>query len=260
VIPDSAEAGGRDDSQALIGRVLLYSHKINPKTGKRRTLETPPRAAAEWHQRAIQFFKCKHGPKRRWAMATRQDTSKPQEQTKQPAQQTGQPDQQAKQTGPNRPAETGMAPYRGGAPMARSGGWEPLARLHDEFDRLFDQLSRGMIGMPAAMPAARWDTGWGIDMREDENNVIVRAEAPGFEASDFDIRVHGDRLVMCACRGSEEEEEGYRGWRRSEFSESLTLPADVDADKVKAAYRNGVLTVTLPKTEEGKAKRITVES
>jgi HSP20 family protein len=181
-------------------------------------------------------------------MATK-ETTKPQEQTKQPA-------EQAKQTdAKTRPSETGLTPSRGG-PMARSGGWEPLAQLHDEFDRLFDQLSRSMFGMPAA----RWNTNWGIDVREDENNVIVRAEAPGFEASDFDIRVHGDRLVMCACHGSEEEEEGYRGWRRSEFSESLALPADVDADKVKAAYRNGVLTVTLPKAENGKTKRITVES
>lgn len=182
-------------------------------------------------------------------MATRQDTNKPQDQTKQPAQQTKQPDPQT------RPGEPRTTPPRSGA-MTRSGGWEPLARLHDEFDRLFDQLSRGMFGMSAA----RWDTNWGIDVREDDNNVIVRAEAPGFEASDFDIRVHGDRLVMCACRGSEEEEEGYRAWRRNEFSETLTLPAEVDADKVKAAYRNGVLTVTLPKAENGKTKRITVES
>jgi HSP20 family protein len=182
-------------------------------------------------------------------MATRQDTNKPQEQTKEPTQQGQQSEAKT------RPSETGMTPSRGGA-MARSGGWAPLARLHDEFDRLFDQLSRGMFGMPAA----RWESNWGIDVREDEHNVTVRAEAPGFEASDFDIRVHGDRLVMCACRGSEEEEQGYRGWRRSEFSESVMLPAEVDADKVKAAYRNGVLTVTLPKTEGAKAKRITVES
>jgi len=182
-------------------------------------------------------------------MATRQDTTKPQEQTKESAQQNKQTDPKA------RPNEAALTPYRGAAPT-RSGGWEPLTRLHDEFDRLFNQLSRGMFGMPAA----RWDTNWGTDVREDENNVIVRAEAPGFEASDFDIRVHGDRLIMCACHGSEEEEGGHRGWRRSEFSETLTLPAEVDADKVKAAYRNGVLTVTLPKAENGKAKRITVES
>ncbi len=183
-------------------------------------------------------------------MATQQ-TNKPQEQTKQPA-------EQAKQSeAKTRPSETGMTPYRGGA-MARSGGWGPLARLHDEFDQLFDQLSRGMFGMP--MPAARWNTNWGLDVREDENTVTVHAEAPGFEASDFDIRVHGDRLIMCACHKAEEEEEGYRGWRRSEFSESVMLPAGVDADKVNATYRNGVLTVTLPKTEQSKAKRITVLS
>jgi HSP20 family protein len=100
---------------------------------------------------------------------------------------------------------------------------------------------------------------WGIDMREDENNVTVRAEAPGFEAGDFDIRVQGDRLVMTASRNAEEEEEGYRGWRQSEFAETLTLPAEVDAEKVKAAYRNGVLTITLPKSETSQARRVSVE-
>jgi len=185
-------------------------------------------------------------------MATQHETNKPQEQTRQPAP-AKQPEPQPRPTEPNRPGETGMTPSRGA--MARSGGWGPLARLHDEFDRLFDQLSRGTFGMPMV---PRWDTNWDIDVREDENNVIVRAEAPGFEPSDFDVQVHGDRLVMRASHKAEEEEGGYRGWRRNEFAEALTLPADVDAEKVTAAYRNGVLTVTLPKSENGKAKRITV--
>src|SRR5215470_4345351 len=109
-------------------------------------------------------------------MATRQETSKPQEQTKQPAEQAKQPEPKT------RPSETAMTPHCGGA-MTHSGGWAPLVRLHDDFDRLFDQLSRGMFGMPTA----HWDSGWGIDMREDEHNILVRAEAPGFEPSDFDI-------------------------------------------------------------------------
>ncbi len=115
---------------------------------------------------------------------------------------------------------------------------------------MFDRFSRGWLGLPAG--------GWGTDVWEDDDRVTVRAEAPGFEPADFDIQVRGDQLVVCACHKSEQKEEGYRGWR-NEFYESVLLPAGVGADKVKAAYRNGVLTVTLPKAEDGKAKRIPVE-
>jgi HSP20 family protein len=96
-------------------------------------------------------------------------------------------------------------------------------------------------------------------MREDENNVTIRAEAPGFEPGDFDIQVRGDQLVMSATSRSEEEEEGSRGWQRHEFYEMVVLPSGVAANKVKATYRQGVLTVTLPKSEEMKANRINVE-
>jgi HSP20 family protein len=183
-------------------------------------------------------------------MATRQETNKPQEQqTKQPEQRAKQPQQPAQPQQPSQ-TETGLAPRRGGAPVAHPG-WEPLFQLRDEFDRLLDQFSRGWLGTPAAR--------WGVDMREDDNNVFVRAEAPGFEPSDFDIQVHGDQLVMRATRKDEEREEGgYRGWQRHDFYQALTLPTGVAADRVTAAYRQGVLTVTLPKSEDGRAKRITV--
>jgi HSP20 family protein len=189
-------------------------------------------------------------------MAARQDTSKPQEANRPQEQQAKQPEGQTKQPTENRSSETGVAPRRHGTTPARQGAWGPLTRLRDEFDRLFDQFSRGWLGAPAG----RWEGGWGLDVREDDNAVTVRAEAPGFEPSDFDIQVRGDQLVMRATHKAEEEEEGgYRQWRRQEFYEAVTLPAEVDADKVKAGYRNGILTVTLPKSEGGKARRITVE-
>jgi HSP20 family protein len=153
---------------------------------------------------------------------------------------------------PNKPrsGETALARHRDTSPV-RSSTRQPLARLREEFDRLFDQFSQGMLPMSSAQ--------WGADMREDDDNVTVRAEVPGFEPSDFDIQVRGDQLVLSATRKSEEDEEGYRGYQRSEFYEAVSLPAGVDADKVKAAYRQGVLTVTMPKTPESKGRRIAVE-
>ena len=178
------------------------------------------------------------------ATGGQKDARPQQAQTRQPAQPQ------------SRPTETGMARHRQGSPPARQGGWGSLTRLRDEFDRLFDQFSHGWLGLSGGR-----ESNWGLDVREDDNNVMVRAEAPGFEPGDFDIQVRGDQLIMSASRRAEDkkEEEGYRGWRRSEFYEAVTLPADVDPDKVKASYRSGVLTVTLPKSEGGKARHITVE-
>jgi HSP20 family protein len=143
-------------------------------------------------------------------------------------------------------------------PSAVHGGWEPVRRLRDEFDRLFDQFLRGWS---APWEGALRSRQWGIDIQETDDSVVVRAEAPGFESSDFDIQVKGDRLVMHATRKAESEEKdrGYREWRKSEFYESVALPTGVDADKVQATYRNGILTVTAPKAEDGKARRITVQ-
>jgi HSP20 family protein len=73
-----------------------------------------------------------------------------------------------------------------------------------------------------------------MDLQEDDNAVTVRAEAPGFEPSEFDIQVRGDHLILSAAHKT-------------------------DPDKAEAAYRNGVLTLTLPKTEQSKGRRIEVK-
>ncbi|MBN9518075.1 Hsp20/alpha crystallin family protein [bacterium] len=168
------------------------------------------------------------------------------------SQERGRQPEQAVKT---KPREAGLVRHRQPTtPDVVGGSMGPVARLRDEFDRLFEQFSRGWLGMPT------WRGSWGLDVRENDTAVTVRAEAPGFEPGDFDIQARDDRLVMCACRGGEEKEEGgQREWRRNEFYESVVLPATVDADKVTATYRHGVLTVTLPKTEAEKARRIAVQ-
>ncbi len=131
-----------------------------------------------------------------------------------------------------------------------------LARMRDEFDRLWDQLARW---------PDRWQgDGWRrcLEVEDEEDAIIVRAEAPGFEADDFDIRVSDQHLVLSASRKVEtKDKEGKaREFREQECYESVMLPPGIDKDKAEAQYRNGILTLTLPKTAEGKAKRITVKS
>jgi len=186
----------------------------------------------------------------------------PSKETKTQEQQTRQQEQShARQQEPARAQETSPVPYRGAAPARYGGGWEPLARLRDEFDRMFDHFLRGW----PAVPAGRWDAGghggWDLDVREEGDDVVVRAEAPGFEPGEFDVQVRGDQLILRAAHKAEAggKDEGYREWRRHEFFRTVPLGTDVDADKVKANYRHGVLTVTLPKSDGGKGRKITVE-
>ncbi len=132
-----------------------------------------------------------------------------------------------------------------------------LSRMRDEFDRLLDRFSRQW---PSLLEGDGWR--WGLDVRDEDDAVVVQAEAPGFEAGDIDVRVSDDQLVLRASKKVETKDEKgkVREYREQKCYESVTLPAGIDKDKVEARYHNGVLTVTLPKTAESKAKRITVKN
>ena len=132
-----------------------------------------------------------------------------------------------------------------------------VRRMQSEFDEFFDQFARGW---PAPWKGFEKGWDWGLDIVDKEDSVVVTAEAPGFEAEDFDLRVSGDRLILRAAKKAEtKEKEGEYQEERKCF-ESITLPSGIDTDKVDARYHNGVLTVTIPKTKEGKGKRISVKA
>ncbi len=131
----------------------------------------------------------------------------------------------------------------------------PFALLRREFDSFFDDF---FSRWPAPITA-----GWGLDMEDTGKDVIVRAEAPGFEAQEFDVQLRGDRLYIRA----EHKEEAQKGEgeeqavsnRYGVYERWLTLPSGVDTDKVEARYRNGVLEVHLPKTPEAVGRKIQVK-
>ena len=139
-----------------------------------------------------------------------------------------------------------------------SGAMEPLHRLRQDFGRMLDQYFRGWPS-----PSGLWEAatqGWGLDVREDDGKMTVRAEAPGFEPSDFDIDVQGNQLILRAVHRDEssEKETGSRQWRRQEYYRSVPLTGAIDADRIEASYRHGILTVTLPKSEQSRRRRIEV--
>jgi HSP20 family protein len=137
-------------------------------------------------------------------------------------------------------------------------GFGRLTDLQDEIDRLFDS--------PLAELArtSQLFTGWtpALDLYEDKDNFTVKAELPGMKREDIELSFHEGSLSISGERKHEEkssEGEAYRSERLfGRFQRTITLPAPVAADKVKAQYKDGILTVTLPKTEEAKPKRIDV--
>jgi len=103
-----------------------------------------------------------------------------------------------------------------------------------------------------------------LDLAETDNLLEVRLDIPGMEAKDIDIEVNANVLTVSGERKEEREEKGktyHRVERRvGAFSRSVTLPCPVNEDAVDAQYKNGILTIKLPKTEEAKARKITVKS
>ena len=101
-----------------------------------------------------------------------------------------------------------------------------------------------------------------VDIVENENDIIVKAEIPGMEQKDLDVNLAGDVLTIKGEKKAEHEEKGDNLHRieRSygNFSRSLALPCEVQQDKAEANYKNGVLSLRLPKSESCKKKAVKI--
>jgi len=144
----------------------------------------------------------------------------------------------------------GLTPWRRGEGKR---GEHPLSQLRNDFNTLFDQF----FGGPGLAGNGH---GWGLDLQDGGKEVLVKAEAPGFEAGDFDVQVSGDVLTIRAHHKEEGGDKDHPRTTERRLERSVTLPAGVDAEKVEARYRNGVLELRLPKTAEAQAKRIEVKA
>jgi HSP20 family protein len=103
-----------------------------------------------------------------------------------------------------------------------------------------------------------------LDLSETEQAVEVRMDIPGVRANEVDIQIVGNMLTVSG-RRKEEREEKNKTWHRIErregsFSRSVMLPCPVKEEAVEARYKDGVLTVNMPKTEEAKARKIEVKT
>jgi len=145
--------------------------------------------------------------------------------------------------------------------MASIVRWDPfreMMSLRDVMDRLVDDaFVRPTSGLGTLYSPA-------VDMIENEDEVVVKASLPGVRSDDINISVTGDALTIRGEMKSERDEEKdnyiFRERRSGGFSRSLALPTSVVADKAKAEFENGILTLSLPKAEEVKPKTITVKA
>lgn len=138
--------------------------------------------------------------------------------------------------------------------------WEPWAEMHRlsrEMDRIFGRSGSGMgrlLGV-GTFPA--------LNVWEDAEHLYAEAELPGFRLENLEIYVIGNQLTIKGERRPPEHENGT--WHRQErsygkFSRMIELPAEVDGDKVEAEFKHGVLSITLPKSEAVKPRRIEVKA
>lgn len=139
--------------------------------------------------------------------------------------------------------------------------WDPfreLISLRDDMDRLFNTFF-GRYSTEETeglwMPL--------LDIEEDGENFIVKAELPGLKKEEIKISVRGNLLTITGERKQEEETKNktYHRVERQygKFSRTISLPSEVDVNKIKAVYKDGVLHITLPKPETMKSKEVEVE-
>jgi len=137
--------------------------------------------------------------------------------------------------------------------------------VRDVFDRWLPQpLRRERVEDTWLSPRAWFGQGLpAVDVVEDSESVRVTAELPGMDEKDFSVEVLKDRLMLRGEKKAlrEEKREGYYCAECSYGSFALTidLPAEVDPEKASAKYKNGVLTVTLPKVEGAKTRQVRVD-
>ena len=143
--------------------------------------------------------------------------------------------------------------------------WEPfrnLLTLQERMNRLFEESVRGAgRGQEEDWAMGAWAPA--VDIYEKGSDVVLKAELPGVEPKDVDIRIENNVLTLSGERklDTEVQRENYHRVERAygSFTRAFTLPSTVDTSKVKADFKDGVLRITLPKREEAKPKQIQID-
>lgn len=155
-----------------------------------------------------------------------------------------------------------LTPSRFGltTPLGRHGFGQMLESLHRDMDRMFEGMwpsatGEGNGGTFALAPA--------LDASEDDKAFYVSTELPGIDEKDIHVDLTGNTLTIQGEKSTEKEEKDKSFHRRERsygrFYRAITLPVEVDQEAIKANFKNGVLELTLPKTEAAKEKSRRIE-
>lgn len=146
----------------------------------------------------------------------------------------------------------------------------PLSTLREDINRMFSDIDRGFFS-PLAVPSSRMlelgaetPSVWmpAVDVFEENNDIKVKAQVPGIPPENIDIEVEDSSLTLSGETAQRAEETKGNVYRQEicygRFFRRIPLPTDVQADKAKADFQDGLLTVTLPKSEEVQRRKIKV--
>lgn len=144
--------------------------------------------------------------------------------------------------------------------LARRDPFREMMTLRHAMDRLFDSA---FVGPQDVAQESGWSS-LAMDVSENEDAYMVKATMAGVRPEDIEITYQGNTLTIKGEAKEEKETEGeqyhIRERRFGTFSRSITLPSNIQADRIEAASENGVLTIRLPKAEEAKPKRISIQA
>jgi HSP20 family protein len=149
-----------------------------------------------------------------------------------------------------------MAPFRGPRSLELDRPWS-FRRLFDEFDRMFEHMQQQILGpQPFRLEALG---GWRprMDVQDTAREVVLTLELPGFEPDEVSIECTEDVLTIRGEHREAEEPGGYRAERS--FFRQIVVPAGCDVGKTQATFRNGLLTIRLPRAPEH-VRRIPIET
>ena len=144
-------------------------------------------------------------------------------------------------------------------PFGEMAPFRDFERMRRDMDRMWDSFfERGTL---RGEDGSEWLPS--LDVAETKNEIVVKAEVPGLEPKDIDISLSDGLLTIKGEKKQEreEKEENYHLVERSygSFTRSIRLPKEVQSDKINASYKNGVLKVVLPKSEEAKKKEVKIK-
>lgn len=152
-----------------------------------------------------------------------------------------------------------LIPWRRETRTPAAAEERPLARLHNELDAMLERF----FGMRPFESLPKMDWFGGIESEEKEKEIVLKVALPGFEPSELEIFANGPYLTIKAehkVEAKEEEKEEQKESSFRSFRETLTLPPEVEGEKIEAAYRNGMLEIHLPKSEAPKGRKVEVKA